>query len=230
MIELLRYLACIIGGAGLGYFLASGKFDRDLEAAIVKESDDARAYWEGKYRERLDALAKQQMGEYGGVVVGPKTEEAPASEEKSEEPAKAEEEPEKVVAMPKSASIDRRPDPDTPQKVNYNAISTPSKAAKAEAEEEAEYPKVELITQQEFIDSDTGYRQMSFTYYPGDDTLVNEQMKRIALTDRDVAIGKEAIPALNGGLETVYLRNLSGHWEIEIAKAEGNFADEGYVE
>lgn len=222
----IRYLFCAIGGAGIAYFIASGKFERDLETAIVEESDKARAYWEGMYREKLDALAKNQMGKYGGVVLGQESkEETPKDELEEAEPLKEapdEKIVETVISMPPSASV-RKPSKEAAPKVNYNAISTPSKVKEEPKEDEL---KIELITQQEFIDSTTDFKQMSFTYYPDDDVLANEMMNPIIGDARETAIGKEAIPKLKEGLDTVYVRNSSGGWEFEIAKAAGKFSDE----
>lgn len=109
----------------------------------------------------------------------------------------------------------------SPPKVNYNAISTPSKTA-AKDEEKADDSQVELITPEAFKEDQFKYNQQSLTYFSANDIFA-DAMDRIlgsALADAVVGLKVRKIlkqdRAARHNLDIFYVRNHAEQIELEI--------------
>lgn len=112
--------------------------------------------------------------------------------------------------------------------VAYNQISAPRKP---------ESPKkpavsVEIITQDEFVNSRTDCQQFSYTYFAGDDVLAGENDEPIETDLRGNYLGDETLAMLKAGPESwgggvsLFIRNTTEQLELDIAWSAGKYSDE----
>lgn len=117
-------------------------------------------------------------------------------------------------------------EPKKPQ-VNYNKISTPEKVEESENQTDDPPPRIRIITKDDFVENESGFKQISFTYYAGDDVLANESDEIVDGEARTLSLGVAALKKLKaGGIDALYVQNLTGGWEFDIAWVSGNYSDE----
>lgn len=84
-----------------------------------------------------------------------------------------------------------------------------------------------IITQDEFLEAEPGYEQVTLTYYEGDDTLADEGDQAIPLIDETV--GKGTLHRFghgSGDARTVFVRNDKLSTDFEVVKSDGKYAHE----
>lgn len=244
----IKYLLCTAGGVAIGYYLAHGHLEKNFQELLDRETVDIRDHYRRKYDEKVkedEEFAKaaleaaETIERYQGVTIAPSVLAQEMEEVVRRDESQGDPEVEKATEYPEAAKIKVREKPARKDvsKVNYNAISTPSKAEQADEpkNEVSGEPETEIqtgiITKQAFIDNEFGYDQFSITYFAGDDVLANEEdepMKgnRVHMLGREVVekikVGREAMD----GEDTIFVRNHTGNWEFEVTRSEGKFSDE----
>lgn len=83
-----------------------------------------------------------------------------------------------------------------------------------------------IIHQDEFAHNETEFAQVTYTYYAGDDVLIDEDDN--ILTDRDALIGEGALRRFGHGTDDfniLYVRNPVLELEIEICRDTGSYEE-----
>lgn len=84
-----------------------------------------------------------------------------------------------------------------------------------------------IIHQDEFAHNESEYDQVTYTYYSGDDVLVDEEDQ--LLTDRDSLVGNGNLRRFGHGTDDyniLYVRNPVLELEIEICRTNGSYEEE----
>ena len=166
-------------GGGISYWRLRSFY----ESKIISEAAEVKEY----YNEKLKEATEQKP-----VKEEPVKEEKPKTKPKKEPAKKQEDEMEEYTAQ---AGV-----------YDYTAISSKkSKSKKKTAKASNEKPKPEIITPDEY-DQSNGYWKLSLTYFEGDETVINEDEEIV--DDVSYLIGdewKNHIGDYEDGV--VYIRN-----------------------
>lgn len=84
-----------------------------------------------------------------------------------------------------------------------------------------------VISYDEFMQNDSGYTQVSFTYYETDDTLTNEEDE--AVENVDATVGTDNLTRFGHGSNDpniVYVRNEKTELDFEVTRSMGSYAEE----
>jgi hypothetical protein len=115
--------------------------------------------------------------------------------------------------------------------INYNQISTqhtrPAKpAAREKNVNDQEHPVV--ISEDEFMSGESGYEQVTLTYYTGDNVLCTPDDNEVAGNERLWAVGtliENYVPP-SGDSNVIYIRSPKLQQDYEIIRMEGRFSVE----
>lgn len=241
--------------ASAGYYVASKRLEQRFREDLARETEEAKDFYRRKYIKQAEKEgedsdlteaavdAAEALLNYSGISVGPSV----LTQEMTESVARAVEQgeldPETPAEVALKAAVEEVEELKTltdpivrehllkspttpPEAVQYNKISTP---AKTEEKPKAYVPDV--ITIEDFIKNETGYKQFSVTYYAGDDILAGESDQVVELETRNVTMGEEIVerlkagrPAMDGN-DVLYIRNDKEQVELEIARNAGNYSD-----
>lgn len=202
----------------------------------------------GDWVKWADALAGEKAVERGELTVFPEGEEPKSahpegfdSAEKLLEEASKVEPPEvrsddsndeagrSYTDIPAESFQSPEPEPEKPPMgFNYNKVSAPKAPPKPEVVE-AEPTGPYIITAKDFIESGTGFKQRSVTYYAGDDILAGETDHVVDKTIRMYTLGKAVLQKLKdglGGVDTIYVRSPDAGYEFEITRSTGKYSEE----
>ena len=83
-----------------------------------------------------------------------------------------------------------------------------------------------VISVDEFTINDSGNRQVSVTYYLGDNVLADEQDEPITPIEKFIGQGSPPFGRLSRDRNIVYIRNNRINTDFEIAKSEGLYSEE----
>jgi hypothetical protein len=83
-----------------------------------------------------------------------------------------------------------------------------------------------VIHKDEFFSGESGYNQLTFTYYSGDDILVDEQKIPEPIYRHDRVVGELKFGHGSGDRNVVYIRNDDLATEYEVIKSEGKYSVE----
>lgn len=87
----------------------------------------------------------------------------------------------------------------------------------------------QIIHQDEFELNESGYAQVTYIYYMGDDVLVDEDDPRTVLNNTDNLVGARALEKFGHGADdynTVYVRNSHLELEFTIHRVRGSWEEE----
>jgi hypothetical protein len=260
VIEMVKNVLYLASGVAIGYYVAHRRLERYFDERLEREIEDVKEFERLKYQRKaakdyvqdpefFEAAVKaaESLKIYEGATIGPAvmtqemTEADLRDEEQAAEAAEAEDEEE--------SEEDLEDEPDTafedpvtkvappvlivPEQatgsVNYNRISTAPKEGSPEAKEVEYVP--EVIPMGEFVNNDSGFEQITMTYYIADDRLANIYDQVFTEDDRQADLSPETFellksPEARGGANTVYIRNDLRQKEFEIIVSRGAYSDE----
>lgn len=202
-------VASAIGGAAGGYFLTRRHLEHHYEEEARVQIEEAKIYYRKMYkREQFDSPASAVE------ALIPKTD-----DEKVNSAADAlnvyqgkikETVPEKVVVEGEAVVRNIFANgPPRPQDVDENLPH--------------------IIPEEEFLENDTEFEQVSLTWYEGDNVLADEADKPIEAHKTNEIVGDENLlqfQHLGEDERTLYVRNPKLRMEFEISRSEGKFAEE----
>jgi hypothetical protein len=208
----------LVVGAAVGFYLGY-RFNREkIKAEVFAESEVEIEKIRTFYQQER-SLASQEK---------------PSIEEVIQERGYLTEVEEKKTTKPKSAARKR---PTKPPVVVAEAVippPTPPPPPKDEelvwdyeAELAARTPELPYVLhQEEFKSSETGYRQVVYTYYAGDDVLVGEDER--PLPHADIIVGQNNLKWGHGAddIDVVFVRNEHMELEMEICRTSASYEEE----
>jgi len=119
---------------------------------------------------------------------------------------------------------------------NYQGVKPPAPVTHTQEvvkkeDKPVENKKIEIISEEEFIDSDTDYKQFSISYYRGDNILAGQSDQEIGKSERIIMLGSRILDQLQNDEkledgDTIYVRNHEAKWEFEIRISEGKYTAE----
>lgn len=86
--------------------------------------------------------------------------------------------------------------------------------------------RIYLVTQEEHMENARDYRQISLTYYAGDNVLVDEEDRPIETPHKAIGHGNLQFGRWSGDDNLVYIRNEEIRAELEIALSQGKYSVE----
>lgn len=232
MIDVIKYILAAGAGAGVGYFIAYKKMERTYFELLTKETEEARDFYRKKYEKQSNvASAAEALLTYQGA---PLVESPQDQDVVPEETVKAVE-PEKLRKS-STYGLNKTPEPVAYHKVSQKKDEEPAQT-KTDAEDngtqkDTGIPLPEIIELKDFVESETGYKQFSITYFAGDDTLASESDTVIDLEARNISVGEEVLSKLKAGpkamndQDAIYVRNHTQTVELEIMWREGKYSEE----
>jgi hypothetical protein len=224
-------------GAGLGYLLARRNLEIEFQKRLNLQIDNAQDYYRRKYEREL-ALFKKG-------VVQHTVKDAEELEEVFQETSEPEEEqePESIIADAGLSST----------MTNYQGMfkgeMAPSEHVVVErgptVERDTEIQKVETpeetplpsknpdnlpveISAEAYFDNQSGFKQISNTYYAGDDILASAMNKVVPDSIRRLMLGDDMIEKLRMGLEgteVFYVRNEQTKVDYEVFREPDSYSD-----
>lgn len=245
MLMILKYVLAAGVGVGIGYYFAREHLREDFRLAAEREIEEAKYFYRDFYKRKAgddgeDAGlteaavdASEALLEYQGVEVGP--EELTDSVTESLAKYSADEkaftelsELEKPEIQERIREAVTKPRPKA-ESVNYNAISTPTKATEDAAKKtEPEKPEfvIEEITIDGFMQGQFGYPQHSITYFAGDGVMADENDRKLNPETVETGIGKDNFDRVKAGHdEPMYIRNRTAEREFEITVVPDKYSE-----
>lgn len=214
-----------LGGVGLGAaigFFVGYRFNREkikaeAFAASEAEIEELREHYRSKMAAQTNENAKAEI-----ILVeeGYVEEPQPIADLSTLRTATEIEEEERLPA----------PVPITPRRPTYRHVDNEKDKmdgwnfASELARRTSDSPHI--IHQDEFAQNETEFAQVTYTYYAGDDVLVDEQDD--ILTDRDALIGAGVLRRFGHGTDDyniLYVRNPVLELEIEICRDTGSYEE-----
>lgn len=247
-----KYLLAAGAGVAVGYFIANKRLEQRYFEDLARETEEAKDFYRRKYLKQASEegedpgvseaaiSAADALLKYSGLKIGPSilTEELTATVERAVaggelDPESPADEPDEEVDrsytdIPAESFKSPEPEPEKPEPVNYNKVRTAKVQPKPEvADTEPTGPYI--ITSKDFIESGTGFKQRSVTYYAGDDILAGETDQVVDETIRMYTLGKAILQKLKdglGGVDTIYVRSPDAGYEFEITRSTGKYSEE----
>lgn len=181
-------------GAGTAYYFLKKYFDNQAN----EEAKHLQEYYENYYNVKIEELQNRiLLLETGGVV---------STEEESKSKAKK-------VAKKKDIPVEEREE-EVPQKVDYNAISTPAKKVVKHKKSTTKGP--EIITFEEYA-SDRKHEKVMYTFLDQEDMIVDENGEPVPDAEDEIGTDfKDVDNGPDGDNRYVYVRNDSVGKDFEI--------------
>jgi len=253
---ILRDIALVVGGVGIGLYLAKSSletarqqghsegYNEGYEEAKERFQNecvlvDCLKRDEGKSEETdeeflarpevLEAATKavDAYEEYSGTKVPAEALVQGLAGAVDRDQFTEEETPARVAVRTAPVSLPEQPK----VPVNYNAVSTPTPVYEEKPRPQEDPVHTDVMTQDEFVMSETGFEQFTVTYFHGDDTLAGERDQVITLEERKVQLGDDVTARLKAGPESwggdgnLFIRNHSEGVELEIIWESGTYAE-----
>lgn len=239
-----KYVLVAAVSAGVGYFVANYRLERLYFERLQEIEEEAQGFYRSKYKKQAEedgedpeitesaVDAAEALKTYQGLTVPPAilTEKVTASVKRDFESGI--EEAKSNVAELATALDPVVADGQLPGKTDYNKISAPKSAAGSSESVKSKTPAPDIISLEEFVNSESGYKQFSITYFAGDDVLAGESDQVIELEARNVDLGDEIVQKLKigreamNGLDALYVRNHERQVEFDIARSPGKYSEE----
>lgn len=208
-----RLVSYFLGGIGVGAvvgFFVGYRFNREkIKAEAFKESEEEIAQIREHYQSKIAAIDNAAVKEGMSDLV---VEEGYAHIRTTEE-----------MTVPVKPSV-----PVNPPKVTYRSVDTEKDKndgwafPRELAQRTPDRPYI--IHQDEFAHNESEYDQVTYTYYAGDDILLDEHEEIIM--DRDSIVGRGTLNRFGHGTDDfniVYVRNPVLESEIEICRSPGSY-------
>lgn len=223
-------LTSAAAGAGVGYVAASRILEKRFQERLIKETDDARSYFQQMYSTPVFVAEEEGPKEEGIVLQLP--------EEKA-----VESEPVDLVGNALAASrvydgdseetAVEPGDPRTPPVV-VNIFQNPTVAGDEvmDALKDTRDPNFPyIITKEEFYENEPDHEQKKFTYWSGDDILVDDQEELNPIDDVERVAGEDNLLRFgygSGDEYVLYVRNetLDPPMDLHITKSTGRYTVE----
>lgn len=201
-------------GAVSGYFVAKKRLETKYEALVKKDIAEARLFYATLYKkdgfETPEAAANTLGFE---PVIDDGTSEAAKMIAQRRQMVVAVDALKRYQGGEKNVNIFTTSDPELPSEDELRNRT-----------EEAPY----VITKDEFLTNETGYTQVTLTYYEGDEVLADDQDQSVP--DLDALVGDNNVPAKFGWRSKdpniVYVRNDAMDIEFEILRSTGKYSEE----
>lgn len=237
-----KYMLCTAAGVAAGYWFASERLQQNYMNMLRESEEELRDYYRNRYVEgavqegepedfaRDAVAASEAIQNYQGLDVPPVVLTDSLMEVARKEAQKDASEERETA---RSTSAPGPVQPEDGGKVDYNAISkAPTKPAGGTVEETGDFQpgtKPEIIPILEFQNSTTGYKQLSMTYYAGDNILAGESDNVLNEDQVLMTVGPEIRKYLKDGADgkrELYVRNGAVKMEFDLAISAGNYTDE----
>lgn len=208
---------CGAVGGTAAYFIGNRILKTKYEKIAEEEIRQAKEYYKvlhkgGNYETPEDAVAAVGAKKEEVNVVEVEASRAHNIYAGSEEEDEEEAEPEELVEEKVSIYMQSDADPNFDLEEELR-------------ERSPEHPYV--ISQEEFLQSEPGYRQTSITYYAGDGALADEKDEEIPIIDP--IVGEENLERFghgSGDSRVVYIRNEKLSTDFEVLMSDGKYAHE----
>lgn len=248
----IKYLLCALGGMGIGYFLAQGRFEKYFKEQLELANEAADEHLQQSLRDQEIQLSEAYQKKLQLALNTAAEMDADLSAEDSVEdiykPESVESEDVKVsqaagalinysgvpynrvhlssAAEEVGGSV---PDAESLQGIVQNLTPSSIIPRSTRAAEEAEPPSV-VVTEDEFMHETAGFKQYSLTYWAGDNILSGESDNKIDEDFRNDVLGSEIFDILIAGPEAftgenLYVRNVLLQKEFEIEWRSEKYSD-----
>jgi hypothetical protein len=210
----------LVVGAAVGLYIGY-RFNREkIRAEAFKESEveieKMRAYYEQKTVAAQEKPTLEEVVEERGYVV---VEEIKPPDTSSKTSTSRKRPTRPPVPVAEAVIPPPTPPPPPPKDEEFVWDYAAELAART-----AELPYV--LHQDEFKSSETGYRQVVYTYYAGDDVLVGEDER--PLPHADIIVGQDNLKWGHGAddVDVVFVRNEHMELEMEICRTSASYEEE----
>jgi hypothetical protein len=253
---LVKYLLVAGISAGAGYFVAQKRLEQRYFAELNKETEEVRDFYERKYQRKK---AQEAFKLYSGGAEKYQNAPGPMKYDESTTTSSLkkvlQDEAADNLAEMSDEDLARRAVKDkSEEEFNSELLADPAvkkyleetasrdqllttnfqdyqEMSSKKSKEKPATPVPDLIMASEFINSDTGYKQFSVTYFAGDDILAGESDQVISLEARNVTMGETILEKLRNAPPgddkfILYIRNHEQQVELEIARSEGKYSVE----
>lgn len=239
---MIKYLLCAAGGVGIGYYIAHTRLEQRFHEQLDREIEEARDFYRRRFEKKAEREeeASKALKEYQGVTVAPSMTHQELNRSLEEEGLRpvnkafadvllkeaadgTTDDGEDEVIPEESEIQEKEEDKPRPkaEPVNYNAISTPRDP---EPEVKTQADDLSIITQEEFVKNETGYKQFSISYFAEDDVLAGESDQVIELQARQATLNDTIFERLKDDrLQNLYVRNSTTEMEFEITRSSGSY-------
>ncbi len=210
---------------GIGFYVGYRYSKKKLRADIMAEADQEINEVRETYRQKVVAVEAQDKPSVEEIV---KERGYVTREDLHERPLPPPVPINPHVHFPTSATIDPRPDPnvfrsDATQKDKDESWSYPLEMSKR-----GDFDPY-VVHQDEFEAHESGFSQVTYIYYSGDNILVEEDNPGHILDNREALVGEEALNRFGHGSDdynVVYVRNPHLELEFEICRVRGRWEQE----
>lgn len=206
-------LSLAVGAAG-GYIFAGKRLEVKFSDLATEEIAQAKKYYSKLYKTEGFSTPTTLAESYSDVV---HTEGYAEEEEIVLEPDK--EDPAEEL---RNVFVEAKDEPKPFVDLEYEDILK---------NRDTEVPYV--LTQEEFLEAEPGYDQVTITYYEGDDVLADEKDQIINDVDNTIGVGNLSHFGLYvGDPNLVYIRNERLELDFEVLKSDGKYTEQvlGFIE
>lgn len=223
-------LTSAAAGAGVGYVAASRILEKRFQERLKTELDDARSYFQNMYSTPVFVADEEDQKEDG--VVLQVTEEVAVESEPVDLVGNALAASRVYGAETAEAAVEPG-DPRTPPVV-VNIFQNPTVAGDEvlDALKDSRDPNFPyIITKEEFYENEPDNEQKKFTYWSGDDILVDDQEELNPIDDIERVVGEDNLLRFgygSGDEHVLYVRNetLDPPMDLHITRSTGRYAVE----
>lgn len=206
-------LAATAAGAATGYYFAKKKLGDEFDARLEREL----AAVEKHYR-KVEKRGEFATAESALAAIRPDLVDATTALSKEAGAALTKyqghfDETKVEVPIAKSKNIFTKENPDVDKEL-----------LKRDRTEEAPY----VLEEQEYMDGELEYTQITLTYFAGDDVLVDERDEVVEGDEVDRLVGLDNLKRFGVWYDdpnVVYVRNHEKEMDIEVNRHEGNYSE-----
>lgn len=217
---LLGMAGAMLGGAGVGYFVADKILETKYREELQGEIEKARVFYQNLYS-REDIVLEA---------------ETPAVEEKhlDEEvvPDLVDAEPKRIVQEAVAAAKKYEGDDEEPKDTNIFSNPVPPGSAVLDALlADRDIEKPYIITKEEYLANADEYEQFAFTWFEGDSVLIKDNDEYDPIDKVDEVAGDDNLLHFGYGSEdpeVVYIRNEVANppFDLYVTRSQGKYTNE----
>ncbi len=223
----LGLVASAAAGSGAGYLVASKLLEKEFEARLEEEIQKAKVFYQEMYstppvmeiteddrellkdiREATDEHDGPPVDLVGQALAAVSTYDPTQEEERLEEEART-----------------------TPVIVNniFQNVVPPGEEVLGALMADRDPSKPYIITKEEFLEGVDDFEQIAFTYWEGDNTLIDDRYEFNPIEDHEFVVGEENLLRFgygSGDQNVLYVRNEGSEMDLHITKSTGKYAVE----